>query len=89
MGSISGMPYQQETLAFESGDLLLLYTDGVSEAMGENEEEFGEERIQETVKKYRTESPEAILGKLGKGVVEFHRSDSFADDFTLVLCRVL
>ena len=42
LGTFTGIAYQQATVTLEPDDVLLLYTDGVSEAMNEAEEEFGE-----------------------------------------------
>ena len=87
LGSIPGMPYEQGTVVLEHGDLLLLYTDGVSEAMNTTEEEFGEERITEFMRTNRNLNPQEILEKLEAEVVRYRGSAYFEDDFTLVLAK--
>ncbi|MBU1937482.1 serine/threonine-protein phosphatase, partial [bacterium] len=88
LGTIPGIPYQQETIKLESGELLLMYTDGVSEAMNNAEEEFGDERIAKLLQENAKLSPEALLAKLEADVIDFNGSDEFEDDFTLLAARI-
>ncbi|MBU1936222.1 SpoIIE family protein phosphatase, partial [bacterium] len=88
LGTIPGIPYQQETIKLESGELILMYTDGVSEAMNNAEEEFGDERIAKLLQENATLSPEALLAKLEADVIGFNGSDDFEDDFTLLAARI-
>ena len=46
LGIVPGLSYRQRTATLEPGDIAVLYTDGVTEAMNANDEEFGEERLQ-------------------------------------------
>lgn len=50
LGMFPNAPYEAETVTLQSGDVLLMYTDGVSEAMNAQEEEFSERRMEEAVR---------------------------------------
>jgi len=73
-----------------TGDVLVIYTDGVSEA-GESEdgdsEEFGEERLMATIRKHREQSAAEILDNILGDVQRLSRGRQ-ADDMTLIVARV-
>src|SRR5260221_2730867 len=50
VGLLETFPYQQETLQLSPGDLLVAFTDGISEALNASDEEWGEERLMQAVK---------------------------------------
>ncbi len=88
LGTIPGVPYEQETIKLAPGELLLMYTDGVSEAMNNAEEEFGDERIAKLLQEHSSLSPQELLAKLEADVVAFAGSNEFEDDFTLLAARI-
>jgi serine phosphatase RsbU (regulator of sigma subunit) len=89
LGTVPGIVYDQATVILEPGDLLLMYTDGVSEAMNAGEEEYGETRMAECVVGRRQEDPRRMLDVLEEQVLAFHGDAPLEDDFTLLLARVL
>ena len=70
------------------GDVLCLYTDGVTEARNPQDEEFELGRIIETVKEHRAETAEDIGRALIARVRDFSRLEQQADDITLILLKV-
>ncbi len=82
------MPYEEETVNLQPGDILLLFTDGVSEAMNQDGIEFGEEKILSLIKSYSKESAKYILDRIVEIVKNY--SGSFqSDDITLVVVKVV
>jgi len=75
-----------EEVSFLPGDLLVIYTDGVSEAANEAGEEFGEERIIECLRKHRELCPEELIGELVKELRGF-ALDEQQDDVTLIVAK--
>ena len=71
-----------------SGDTLVVFTDGVSEATSEDGEEFGEERLIALVKRQAWESAPALLDAIVAAVRE-HSADEQFDDLTLIVARVI
>ncbi len=88
LGTMPRFQYDQETIRLAPGELLLMYTDGVSEAMNSMEEEFGEECMKKLLWEHRALGPKELLARLETEVVAFAGSEQFEDDFTLVLVRV-
>jgi len=88
LGMAPNLRYDQATIELAPEELLLMYTDGVSEAMNAAGEEFGEERMRSLLLKYRALSPTELLERLETEVVAFRGSDVFEDDFTLLLARI-
>jgi PAS domain S-box-containing protein len=79
--------YQQGEISFSLNDRLLIYTDGISEAMNERMEEFGEGRLSEIVRQ-DDQSPVAELVDKILATVNLHVGDApGSDDMTLILLR--
>jgi sigma-B regulation protein RsbU (phosphoserine phosphatase) len=72
--------------ALESGDLLVIYTDGVTEAANADGEEFGEDRLLEAIWAYRSMPPGALLRAISAEVQRFSYGEQ-ADDLTLVVVK--
>ncbi len=80
--------YESETVHLHSGDILLFYTDGLVEAMNQNEVEFGEQKVKDIIinnaHKNSNEIQQIIIDE-----VKTHVSDNkLDDDFTLVIAKV-
>ncbi|MDV2481111.1 SpoIIE family protein phosphatase [Methanoculleus sp. Wushi-C6] len=89
LGVMPEAEYGEETVALASGDLLLLYTDGITEAINPGEEQFGEERLIETVTGCRDLSPGEIVDRIRGAVAGFSGDEPQFDDQTLMILRVV
>jgi sigma-B regulation protein RsbU (phosphoserine phosphatase) len=76
--------FEQGEVHLNSGDRLLLFTDGVTEAMNTVQEEFGEERLIEVLGKNRQLRAAELQKKIMEAVTEFSGGD-FQDDVTMVV----
>jgi serine phosphatase RsbU (regulator of sigma subunit) len=74
-------------VALGSGDLLVIYSDGITEATDEKGEEFGEARLVRTVEAHRDREPRALLDVVFEEVRRFSDGEQ-ADDQTIVIARV-
>ena len=87
LGVSSDFSFKENKIKLKKGDLLFLYTDGLSEAKGENGERFSSEKILKLVK----DAPNDAAG-LGKEVLQkiklFSRGKPASDDLTLVAIKV-
>lgn len=85
LGFEPGMVFERTELVLRPGDTLLMYTDGVSEAMNPREECFGTERLLESARNWSgkpsTELPDAVL----RNIQEFANSAPQSDDIA-ILC---
>ena len=68
------------------GDLLALYTDGVTESMNHRLEEFGEERLVDTLRRHRGQCPESVLNSVVEEVRIFSPQEQH-DDITLIIAK--
>jgi serine phosphatase RsbU (regulator of sigma subunit)/predicted enzyme related to lactoylglutathione lyase len=68
------------------GDLLAIYTDGITEAMNGREEEFGEDRLIETLQRHRQSSPSDLVASVLQDVRRFSPHEQ-TDDATLIVAR--
>ena len=81
-------PYESETTHLNPNDKLLLYTDGVTEAMNEKEEEYDDERpLKEFLLSNKAASSSAFINELMDDVRDFTGSTPQSDDIT-ALCLV-
>lgn len=82
--------YHSRTLApMESGDTLLLVTDGLAEARSPDDQEFGTERLLGLVRRHFHESPDALIAALCGEVRRFAGGQAPQDDVTGLVCRRL
>ena len=75
-----------ESLVLRAGDVLVIYTDGATEANDADGNEFGEERLRQTVQDNLQNSPGEILTAIQNAVQKFSFGEQF-DDLTLVVAR--
>lgn len=81
------MAYEEETVPLRSGDLLLLFTDGVSEAMSRDSVEYGEERIESVLTKYRNESAQQIIDEFYNDILLHADGAQQSDDITMMVLK--
>ena len=60
-GTIFDMMLQDQEVSLSSGDLLIQYTDGITEAMNKQHDEFGEKRLKEAIRKYAHQNANDFL----------------------------
>ncbi len=77
-----------EGLTLESGDLALLFTDGVPEATAPDGTLFGESRVLEVVRDSQSEPASQIIGRLHRAVLDFRRQEVSLDDMTAIVLKV-
>ena len=82
IGVMPDLEYQQKTITLSPGDTLTFYTDGVTEAMNENNEELGEERLFDILKGASSKEPEEIIRAIFEGIKTFVGDAPQSDDIT-------
>ncbi len=80
-------PFTDQILTMQSGDVLMQYTDGVTEAMTAEMEQFGTERLLETVSSAPSEDPDALLPYVRDKIESFVNGADQFDDITLMAVR--
>lgn len=85
IGAMPDITYHQTSVEVESGDLLVLYTDGVTETFNNKNEQFGTERLKEIIKNNSTGKAEEIIKAVKNELVTFSGNSPQADDVTLLI----
>ncbi|HZR23176.1 MAG TPA: SpoIIE family protein phosphatase [Vicinamibacterales bacterium] len=87
LGLFDQASFDEETIQLQPGDFIVAFSDGVTEAMNEAGEEFGDDRLIACVTQHRAESPNAILDAVIADVRAFAGDATQSDDVTAVLVR--
>ena len=87
LGLDDSLELQQASVKLESGDAIVMYTDGVPDALNEDEEAFGENRLRSTIRDHGNGSAEEMAAGLEKSLVEFIGDATPFDDITLIVAK--
>jgi PAS domain S-box-containing protein len=87
LGVRKNVIFEEKTTTLSNGDLILLYTDGLTEAENPDGEFFGMERVSDLFIQYAQHSPEKIIEALLKHLKQFCQSETFNDDITLMIFK--
>lgn len=82
-----GITLEEKAVQLDPGDVVLLYTDGISEAMDTSGNLYGDRRIHSQLNRSAQLEPEAILDNLQKDIAAFSRGRSQSDDLTALLIK--
>ena len=93
-GMILGMvktvaPYEEGVVTFQSGDILVLFTDGVSEAMNSEGVDYTEERLEQTLREVRQSSPQQVLDHVRDELQRYTQDTPQSDDITMVVLKAI
>jgi phosphoserine phosphatase RsbU/P len=87
IGPFPNEKYRTEYALMRKGDILLLYTDGIVEAMNEAKEMYGEQRLIAKLRELRLRSPKEICQLILQEVQVHNRMVDYSDDKTIVVIR--
>jgi len=88
LGFLCDQVYRQTQLPVESGDYLILFTDGVTEIMNEAGDEFGEDRLEKSLQKNYGMRPRDLRRRIVSDIKGFAGRKEFQDDFTMLIIYV-
>ena len=88
LGVIPETQFQQGTEKLEPGDILVLYTDGVTEATNPAGEQFGEDRLRRIVKENSHMTAQALLERIYAQIREYGGNIAQQDDITLIIMKL-
>ena len=87
VGVMPGLPYSEDATTLAPGDTMFLYTDGITEAMNVDEEEFTEARLEAVLADGHALPVDAVLTNVTSAVVEFVAGAEQSDDITCIVLR--
>jgi serine phosphatase RsbU (regulator of sigma subunit) len=87
LGIFECASYPSRPLHLETGDIMVVYTDGLTDAENQREEMFGEERLRTIIKQWASSGSDVIEQKLLEAVEEFTQGMPQTDDITFVVVQ--
>ena len=81
--------YHEKNLVVSKGDVIVLYTDGVTDALGSDGTRYGVDRLREMIKKLADDDATTITEAIVRDAQEFAGSTAIKDDITVLVCKVL
>lgn len=88
LGVVEDVSLEEKEITLEDGDVVIFYTDGITEAMNKEKEQYGEDRLLREIKKNHNLSANEIIVKIQESVLEFCGKEPQFDDITLVVLKV-
>ena len=88
-GELFSSIIEENTVSLSSGDVLVFYTDGITEAMNVRDEEYGEERLMKCISDNSHLPSKQMVDQITADVNHFAGTQPQHDDITLVVMRVL
>jgi sigma-B regulation protein RsbU (phosphoserine phosphatase) len=82
-------PYEEAALDLHTGDLLVLFTDGVSEAMNAESQEYGEERLEEVIRKTGGWGAQGLIDAIHQDIIAHAGGAPQSDDITMMVLRMV
>jgi sigma-B regulation protein RsbU (phosphoserine phosphatase) len=82
------IPYISEEVELKKDDVIIMFTDGVSEAMNKKREEFSDERLESVALTLKDKSAEVIMNGIKTEVQNFASGVTQSDDITMLVIKV-
>jgi len=89
MGIHTGVCFEERSTRMEEGDILLLYTDGLTDAENADQAFFGVSRLSEVITSHRECHPDEIMAAIFQQLAEFTGAKPITDDLSLVILKVV
>jgi hypothetical protein len=87
LGAFEQVRFEEETVQLDPGDVLVIVSDGITEAFSADQEEFGDDRLLSCVQAHRELEPSALLEHVLDGVRQFTAGAPQSDDLTGLVLR--
>ena len=78
---------QSSNIEMKANDILILYTDGLTETMNSNKSEYGIERLRKIVLQYNAYDPTGLKNEILKDIADFRKDESIHDDISLIILK--
>jgi sigma-B regulation protein RsbU (phosphoserine phosphatase) len=87
IGLLEESQYRMQSLELGPGDLVCIYSDGITECIALDEEEFEMERLTDVLQQHRTQPLDEVLTAIDRAVTDFGAGQPQGDDQTVILIR--
>ena len=87
LGVMEDLSYQEDTVSLKSGDMLVIYSDGITETLNSHCEEFGEDRLIQMIRRSQNISALELIERILSAIDDFSGGAPQSDDRTLIVVR--
>jgi sigma-B regulation protein RsbU (phosphoserine phosphatase) len=87
VGLVKDVEFEEQVMPIGPGDIIIGYTDGISEAMTVDDEEWGEERMPASAQRVRAHAAKKIIEALFQGADDFAAGAPQYDEMTLLIFK--
>jgi len=88
IGLVEEAEFTENAVELQEEDLLVLYTDGVTEAVDLQNQQFGRDRLVKLSRRINNKPAKEVVQKIRQSLAEFSKGKQLADDTTIVICKV-
>lgn len=88
LGVFDFASFESETISLDAGDILVFYTDGITETENAQGEIYGAQRLMELISQYAALSSKELCRKIEEALTEFSGTQQRSDDLTLVVIKI-
>lgn len=81
--------YHEKNLVVSTGDVIVLYTDGITEAANAEGDRFGTDRLKAAIREHAAGDAGAVVDALFERVIEFVHPGEIKDDISILVCKVI
>lgn len=89
LGAFDGMPYKNASYHMQPGDILTMYTDGVTEAINEAKVEYGDSRLENLLRTLAGSTSKEVVDAINASVKEYAGEEPQSDDITQLVIKRL
>ena len=89
IGLVEEAEFEEAVIDLQKGDLIVLYTDGVTEAMNKQNQQFGRERLETLIRRAERMPVKDVIQEIKLSLEEFSGGRALADDTTIVIGRIV
>jgi sigma-B regulation protein RsbU (phosphoserine phosphatase) len=87
VGLLEKAPFTQETEQLDAGDVVVIFSDGVSEGLNVSGDEFGDDRLQSLIERSHGADPRVLVERIVDAVRSFTAGAVQSDDISLMVVR--
>jgi sigma-B regulation protein RsbU (phosphoserine phosphatase) len=88
LGVLKSVSYEEGSLQLKAGDVLVLFTDGVTEAMDKNSREYGEDRLEALLRRISSDDADRIMHRTHDDIKTYAAGEPQSDDITMMVLKV-
>ncbi|MEW6731619.1 MAG: SpoIIE family protein phosphatase [Acidobacteriota bacterium] len=87
VGITNDIGYEDDTVLMSPGDVLVIYSDGITDSVNEADEDFGEQRLIDVIRRYRNRTASQLRDRIDEALTQFVGQSPPIDDMTIMIVK--